>query len=348
MFTLYEWRALYILTCVSQMARPFYPRPKKWGGEGVAFGTHGIPTGSDLVEGARGRFMACVCFLLVVGGMLLGEGYMLWLFGAIFMAGAVMGVSPSGQYNHEVVQPTYHFGHPFNLHLAAPSNYHTDPIAMSGKPTLLFQLSSKHSFQRHVVEGYGYVKVPTQPGTYDMAVKCWVPRGGIRSEMRNFFIGGAYRLHDLRSVEMPPDMGGASFLSKFGFRTERSGTLNIRINVVAAGKPPAKSEDEEAAMENTMSRTGVGSSIDDILSRVRNGRRDGGGARGGRAVPDSPVRRRSQMLDKSEGLPDLAEERAGEGEGEGKGIMDAKATTSDVLERVRARRAARMNTTSAN
>jgi hypothetical protein len=332
----------------TQLTRPAYNRPKRWGGEGAAFGTNSIPRGEDMVGGARGVFLSSIVFVTVVAGMILGEGYMLWLLGALVMVGMVLGISPSGQYNHEISKPTYHFGHPFNLHLAAPSDYYENPVAQSGKPSLLFQLSSKHTFQRHVVEGYGYTKVPTEPGTYEVKVKCWVPRGGVRSEMRNFFIGGAYRLHDLRSVEMPPDMGGASFLSKFGFRTERSGELTVRMNVAVAGAPMAVAEEDAGAemggstMKGT--RGGVGSSIEDILSRVRSSRTKEGGGK-----PMSPMRRRSQFLEGgSMPVPDLAEEaeKAGGGGGGGGGErMDPKGSTADVLERVRARRAARMNKT---
>jgi hypothetical protein len=143
---------------------------------------------------------------------------------------------------------------------------------MSSAPSLLIQVSSKHDFQRHIVEGYGFVKLPTTPGTYEMDVKTWVPKGGIRSEMRNYFIGGAYRLRNLKSIEMPSDMGGASFLSKFGFRTETSGTIKVRMNIIAQGPPMATGEDDASssggldALPLTMQR---GNNIDSILSRVR-------------------------------------------------------------------------------
>lgn len=145
---------------------------------------------------------------------------------------------------------------------------------MSSAPSILIQVSSKHNFQRHIVEGYGFVKLPTAPGTYEFNVKTWVPKGGIRSEMRNYFIGGAYRLHNLKSIEMPGDMGGASFLSKFGFRTETSGTIKVRMNIIAQGPPIATGEEENGSTgglgdSQTLLSTQRNNNLDSILNRVR-------------------------------------------------------------------------------
>ena len=49
--------------------------------------------------------------------------------------------------------------------------------------------------------------------------------------MQDFFVGGAHRLHDPRYASKPDGFKG-SFLSRFGFRTETSGTLRLRLHLV--------------------------------------------------------------------------------------------------------------------
>ena len=190
------------------------------------------------------------------------------------------------------------------------------------------------------------MKIPTAPGSYDINVKMWVPRGGIRSEMRNFFVGGAYRLHDLRSIEMPTDMGGASFLSKFGFRTEKSGSLRIRVNVVTHHLPPEIiSDSNDMGVSQTLS--GGRSSVDDILSRVRSNRNNA--ATRGKNSPknQSPLRRRSQMMDSfnfsgTEGSEEGATTDSGRQFPYKTALPNMKMdSTADVLAKVRSRREAR-------
>ena len=262
---------------------------------------------------------------------------------------------------------------------------------MNSAPSMLFQLSSKHAFQRHIIEGYGFVKIPTTPGNYEIegennrrrkaratarhlnacthltqpnlrltslvAVKLWVPRGGIRSELRDFFIGGAYRLHDLRSIEMPADMGGASFLSKFGFRTEKSGTLKVRMSVAAHYQPPEMEGD--GSMDGDMGRTQTlngRSSVEDILARVRNNRKMGvkvSAKSGTPKAPMSPLRRRSQLMDSqsssSKGQtffgdkeePSLSAESNEDTFGFGGGGSKMLGSSNELLARVKARKAER-------
>lgn len=48
---------------------------------------------------------------------------------------------------------------------------------------------------------------------------------------QDFFVGGAHRLHDPRYASKPGRFKG-SFLSRFGFRTETSGTVRLRLHLV--------------------------------------------------------------------------------------------------------------------
>jgi len=337
------------VTGTTHMARPMYLKPKISATNETAFGTANVPRSTEVMSGYRSKFLGTIMFLSIVVGMILGEAYIVWLFGALFMLVSIMGLTSSGIYEHELADPVYHFGHPTSIHLAPPTEYLTNPTMMSSAPSILFQLSSKHAFQRHIIEGYGFVKIPTTPGNYETDVKLWVPRGGIRSEMRNFFIGGAYRLHDLRSIEMPADMGGASFLSKFGFRTEKSGTLKIRMSVAAQAEPVVSSDgsiDGDLGRSQTLNGR---STVEDILTRVRNNRKMGiktSTKAGSAKAPLSPLRRRSLLMDQKSGgggggaffdEPSLSTESTGDNTYGSKSM----GSSADILARVRARKAER-------
>jgi len=82
-------------------------------------------------EGETGKFLGVILMLSVVLGLLLGEKYMFWLFAALILVTTVLGVSPTGQYDRTMAEPVYHFGYPTSLHLAPPSDYFSDPVALS-------------------------------------------------------------------------------------------------------------------------------------------------------------------------------------------------------------------------
>ncbi|CAM9810759.1 unnamed protein product, partial [Chrysoparadoxa australica] len=57
---------------------------------------------------------------------------------------------------------TAHFGYPAEFHLASPT--YPDECAVGlQKPTLYFQVASVHAFDRHRLEGYAYLTLPTEP-----------------------------------------------------------------------------------------------------------------------------------------------------------------------------------------
>lgn len=49
---------------------------------------------------------------------------------------------------------------------------------------------------RYVLEGYGYAKIPDDPGMSDIEVRTWRPVGDITSQMRDHFLGTAVRLKE--------------------------------------------------------------------------------------------------------------------------------------------------------
>ena len=141
---------------------------------------------------------------------------------------------------------------------------------MSGDwPQLFFEVGSSGCWGRHYVEGYGYASIPRRPGTYDIAVNTWKPRGSIRDRMADFFLGGARHLADHVNYSAHPNPADRGpFLNKYGFMTESSGEVRLRVSVVVQRKELPKPDlDAEARAESTKERT-----IEEIFESVTLGK----------------------------------------------------------------------------
>src|SRR5690349_20767239 len=67
-------------------------------------------------------------------------------------------------------------------------------------------------------------------GSYELTVPTWKARGSIRAQLRTFFIGGSPELADITYTSIPTVEGPV--INKYGFATEGSGSLLVRMNVV--------------------------------------------------------------------------------------------------------------------
>ncbi|XP_077996076.1 tectonic-like complex member MKS1 [Glandiceps talaboti] len=120
-------------------------------------------------------------------------------------------------------------------------------------PQLFVEVLSLDSWQRYRTEGYGYVDMPGTPGIHNIEIHTWRPMGNsVVDKMRSFFIGGSPELEDPTYTAIPATHEG-EILSKFGFKTESSGTVQLRLNMV---------QQSQIFMESTTSKRKVGSLID--------------------------------------------------------------------------------------
>ena len=130
-----------------------------------------------------------------------------------------------------LIHPTANFSFPLDIHLV--SSVHNDASRVHNWPQIFFEVGSAGSWGRHYVEGYGYMKLPNRPGTYNECVSTWKPHGSIRQQMEDFFLGGSRHLSDHSSyVALPRPSERGPFLNKYGFSTETSGKIRVRFNVV--------------------------------------------------------------------------------------------------------------------
>lgn len=126
----------------------------------------------------------------------------------------------------------YKFAFPFELDLVLECDAGEE--ALLYPPKILFQVNALDYFGRHRPEGYGQLSMPLQPGKHAQSVPSWRPAGPpVTGQMRRHFIGGAPELEDLSYVGIPAEQhANDSVLSRLGFQTDSSGTVDLRFHVV--------------------------------------------------------------------------------------------------------------------
>ena len=76
------------------------------------------------------------------------------------------------------------------------------------------------------VEGYGFVHIPTSPGTHELSVPTWRPVGTSGQEMAAYFLGGVPKLKSTAVLFT------AAHEQRFRHVTASSGTVHIRLELL--------------------------------------------------------------------------------------------------------------------
>ncbi|KAI8819600.1 ciliary basal body-associated, B9 protein-domain-containing protein [Fimicolochytrium jonesii] len=99
------------------------------------------------------------------------------------------------------------------------------------RPKLFITVNSVDSWNRHRVEGYGYLYIPQTTGHHTLTIPTWRPLGTYLTRLREFFIGGSPELEDLEWMCLP-DGDKPRVVNKFGSQVATSGTVEVELNVV--------------------------------------------------------------------------------------------------------------------
>lgn len=108
------------------------------------------------------------------------------------------------------------------MHVLTEVFFFTD--ALPKWPRILLEVASLDSWDRHRVEGYAYLDLPSIPGklsiqlyrvahwwvvntgSYEMNIATWKPAGRrLLDRMRRFFVGGPPEVDDITYVACPRD-----------------------------------------------------------------------------------------------------------------------------------------------
>ncbi|ORX76825.1 hypothetical protein BCR32DRAFT_248414 [Anaeromyces robustus] len=118
------------------------------------------------------------------------------------------------------------FAYPFEFDLL---NAHYDPFIKW--PVIYFHVCTKDKWCRNTTLGYGYYNIPWLPGHYDETINTWRAYPSISERMGQYFVGRTLTLEDITYVNFPKGFN-KKYLNKYGFQTETSGSIRIRLNIV--------------------------------------------------------------------------------------------------------------------
>ncbi|XP_057239541.1 tectonic-like complex member MKS1 isoform X2 [Malurus melanocephalus] len=143
-------------------------------------------------------------------------------------------------------------------------------------PVLYFEVLSLDFWQRYRVEGYGSLVLPASPGVHVLTIPTWRPvELGTVAEMRRFFIGGSPELEDLTYIRIPSTFKGKR-LSRFGFRTQTTGSVTFRLYCLQQSKAFLENSALRQRMQSVLDRLGgfsQQSSVYNVLEAFQRARR---------------------------------------------------------------------------
>ncbi|XP_074079729.1 tectonic-like complex member MKS1 isoform X2 [Macrotis lagotis] len=133
-------------------------------------------------------------------------------------------------------------------------------------PVLYLEVISLDFWQRYRVEGYGSIVLPSKPGSHTITTSTWRPvELGTLAELRRFFIGGSLELEDLSYVRIPGNFKGDR-LSRFGFRTETTGSVTFRFHCLHQSQAFLKSGFSWKKRQNVLDHMGTLSQQNNIIN----------------------------------------------------------------------------------
>uniref|UniRef100_A0A8C5IKV8 MKS transition zone complex subunit 1 n=1 Tax=Junco hyemalis TaxID=40217 RepID=A0A8C5IKV8_JUNHY len=186
---------------------------------------------------------------------------------------------PDREYSHSQPHHTLlgdnvaYFCYPFTVEMFYTQE---DEDSLPQWPVLYFEVLSLDFWQRYRVEGYGSLVLPTSPGVHMLTIPTWRPVGlGPVAEMRRFFIGGSPELEDLTYIRIPSTFKGKR-LSRFGFRTETTGSVTFRLCCLQQSRAFLENSALRQRMQSVLDRLGgfsQQSSVYNVLEAFQRARR---------------------------------------------------------------------------
>ena len=136
---------------------------------------------------------------------------------------------------------SYVFNHPLELHLDHKETDITtdDPLP----PRLVFQVLRVDGWERQFLEGYTFIDLPREPGSYNLHGSLWAPRGNWSERLSASFCGAFV---PLAAPELVAADDQQLPRNRSGLEVRSAGTLQLRLQVLrqSAPEPPKASRAE--------------------------------------------------------------------------------------------------------
>ncbi|KAJ3395962.1 Pleiotropic negative transcriptional regulator [Lobulomyces angularis] len=162
------------------------------------------------------------------------------------------------------------FGFPLELSLVSKTN-----AVGSQYPKIYFQVYSVDSWDRHVLQGYGFLDLPKSPSSETITVRTWRPNNTPAEELRSYFVGGSKEFNDLSFIDIPREF--EKKINKYGLLTKNLVDIQFRYSCLYQFSSYKKTLLDKISMssgKNTNAFTGIFGNgqlraISDALQRAR-------------------------------------------------------------------------------
>ncbi|XP_005107275.1 Meckel syndrome type 1 protein [Aplysia californica] len=151
-----------------------------------------------------------------------------------------------------------YFSYPFHFELSYKKNpINSQEDVLPHFPRLMVEVGALDSWYRHFLEGYSYFQLPAKPGVHIEKAHCWRPTGNsVVNNLRRFFTGGSPEVEDPSYAAVPSTFDG-TYLSKFGFSTQSTGTVTARFNVVLQSRTFMESKANKRSLGTLLETLGI-------------------------------------------------------------------------------------------
>ncbi|GFO19904.1 Meckel syndrome type 1 protein [Plakobranchus ocellatus] len=153
-----------------------------------------------------------------------------------------------------------YFSYPFHFELMYKKSQYSsgdEEPELPQFPRLMVEVAAFDSWSRHYTEGYTYFQLPAKPGLHTEKAHCWRPVGNsVFDNLRRFFTGGTPEIEDPTYIAVPSTFDG-TYLSKFGFRTQSTGTVTARFNVMLQSRTFMETKANKRSLGSLLESLGI-------------------------------------------------------------------------------------------
>ncbi|KAI9203705.1 B9 domain-containing protein 2-like protein [Polychytrium aggregatum] len=105
-----------------------------------------------------------------------------------------------------------------------PIDIHYGTKTLVGWPKLQLQVYHQDEYGRNELYGYGFIHLPTTPGTHELECPTWRPLGSTSDQLWSYFLGATPQLKKLDHIHSPMD--------RYRLNTISMGKVHVEVTVI--------------------------------------------------------------------------------------------------------------------
>ncbi|CAG7821313.1 unnamed protein product [Allacma fusca] len=143
------------------------------------------------------------------------------------------------------------------------------------RPVILISVASMLDSTRVKFDGYGYISLPSHPGTYNFKIQTWRPKPRtIEERMAECFVDVAPSLQDIRAAHLPYFEGEeCRRANRLGLQTEPSGFVTLRFHVFHQVPADIRAQSSKLILMERMNSSTIVKSVQTVIDAFQRARK---------------------------------------------------------------------------